>query len=54
MGLLEAELVADVGSGTARTFEEGTTYSFSLPDSANDSWTVVRSWVDGATDTTLY
>ena len=54
MNTLEAELIADVGSGTARTFEEDTTYSFSLPDSANDSWSVVRSWVDGATDTTLY
>ena len=54
MNTLEAELIADVGSGTARTFEEDTTYSFALPDSANDSWSVVRSWVDGGADTTLY
>lgn len=54
MNTLEAELVADVGSGTARTFEEDTTYSFALPDSANDTWTLARTWVDGGADVFLY
>jgi len=54
MDALEVHLVAEVGSGTARTFEEDTTYSFSLPDAAADSWAVARSWVDGGADTLLY